>query len=586
MNDFMSLISLLKTSVKYLELKQEYFKDIPERANLKYFLEQRDQLSIFLSIYHIRKLRKDISSEFLLYELSFRNILNIFEQPSNHFLTSDDLTKINVSELFENELRIILKTLKSLIFTIEISTSNKEELVSIALDITYLNRWLIPNMSSVFNLLISYKAVVTRLQIICSCIDSLHSNIKDNDWKNTITFSFEVIKNIIENKYLLFVDSIFEYIKRYIHLINLPSLSEIEVLKLLDSLRFNTDYPMATVIAMEMNQLIPDYYEGHRMNLILADSGSQIANSILDRYSHWFCSAELDYNNTHMGAFPPFDTKLLVFFKYLLENYASFLSLYLSSRFTTATRLSSFDSFSSRIDEISQLPPEVQGAILEILIAVKMEQNEIMNYFFDKININLQYSKISDEWSDNFQEKACKQPFKEVLLEFKVSELNLEQLLNKVTPKIYLIGLPKSIQGLTTNSQRIFLNYYKGPQYSQALTFIAYLHELAYYLLRTDPHLTTFGDANSINYDRFVANDAGLQLEENLFGTFLGLLTGEALEFVYNQQDLNREEFKSRFEKINVPRLGVESRYFRTKSSQFYVLGRCGCAYGRYKNRK
>ena len=341
---------------------------------------------------------------------------------------------------------------------------------------------------------------------------------------------------------------------------------------------------MANAIAIEMDKLIPDYFQGHRMNRILASSGSKIANDILDRYSHWFSSAEVHYNNSHIGAFTSIDTTLVIFLKNLLEKYSKCLSLHIANNFTPATKLSRFDLFSSRINMISQFPPEVQDILVQTLITANLENDELMSYFFNKINRDMKYMKISDKWSDNFQVKACKQPFKDALLKITESELDLEELLNKVTPNIYLLELPESLQGLITSSQRIVLQYFGNPLYSQALTFIAYLHELAKYLLRADPHILTVEDANSLNSDRFIAKDAGLQLEANLFGNVLAVLTDEALDFVYYQQGLTVEEFKSQFAKINTLRPGVKTIYFRTKSSKFFVVGRCGCTYRNSKH--
>ena len=518
MDDFEVLISVLKTTEKYFELEKQYCKSIPDKTNLKDFLEQKDEVSIFLSIYYIQELKKNNLSEFLLYMLCLRNILEGFGEISNSFLSSENLKIVNIPQSFDNEIRFVSKILKDAIFTIEVSASSKEELILYAVRVTQFARFLIPNSNEILNLLNSYKTVLSLLQVICSCIDTNHSNIQQTDWQLTIMDSLILIKAKKKNNYLLFFECSCNYIIRYMELINLPALFKEKVITIINDHRDKVAYPMAAVVAIEMDKLIPDYFEGHRMSLVLAGSGSIIANDILVRHSQWFLNAENDYKNTHIGTFPSIDTTILVFFKYLLENHSNFLSLYLANHFTSATNLSHFDLFSSKINLISKFLPEIQDILLEILIAVKLDNNKVMNYFFKTMRIDLKFTKISDEWSHNFQEKACKQPFKEVLLEFKRSELDLEQLLNKATPNIYLIELPSTIQGLTTNSQRILLKFFVNSPYSEVLTFIAYLHELADYLVRTDPNITTFGDANSLNCDKVIANDAGLQLEVNLFG--------------------------------------------------------------------
>ena len=103
----------------------------------------------------------------------------------------------------------------------------------------------------------------------------------------------------------------------------------------------------------------------------------------------------------------------------------------------------------------------------------------------------------------------------------------------------YLMDLPESIQGLKINGQQILLKYFINPAYSEALTFVVYLHELAHYLIkvihessysealtfvvylhefahyliRTDPNIVTFEDADSPISDRFQAKEAGFSLK-------------------------------------------------------------------------
>ena len=118
MDDFAFLISILKSTVKYFELCQQYGNSIPDRVDLKDFLERRDEFSLFLSIHYIQELNKDISSEFPLYMQCLMNILNGYEQIRSSFLTSDELDIVNIRESFENELRSVLKFLKDVIFSL------------------------------------------------------------------------------------------------------------------------------------------------------------------------------------------------------------------------------------------------------------------------------------------------------------------------------------------------------------------------------------------------------------------------------------------------------------------------------------
>ena len=91
MDYFAFLISFLQTSAKYCELEQQYCNSIPDHANLRKFLEQKDEVSLFFAIYTIQELNKSISSEFLLYLLCLRNIIDGLEQISNNFLTKDEV---------------------------------------------------------------------------------------------------------------------------------------------------------------------------------------------------------------------------------------------------------------------------------------------------------------------------------------------------------------------------------------------------------------------------------------------------------------------------------------------------------------
>ena len=204
MDDFAFLISVLQSTVKYFELCQQYGNSIPDRVGLKQFLERRDEFSIFLSIHYIQELNKDISSEFLLYMLCVRNIIYGYEQIRSSFLTSDELEIVNIRESFGNELRSVLKFLKDVIFTLEISTSSKKELLSCAANITHFAGVLIPNTNDAFILLISYSTVLDELQTMCSCINQLHSNIEKRDWEYSILGPLEIIKAINVDRYLIF----------------------------------------------------------------------------------------------------------------------------------------------------------------------------------------------------------------------------------------------------------------------------------------------------------------------------------------------------------------------------------------------
>ena len=138
-----------------------------------------------------------------------------------------------------------------------------------------------------------------------------------------------------------------------------------------------------------------------------------------------------------------------------------------------------------------------------------------LEFLFNIATINLLFANISEEWANDFINRACSPLFYDILNRFNNSGKPLREILDSVTKTIILIDMPMLNYGLVLKNKKIAIKYFTFEKNSnKAYTFIIYLHELRYYFQRLNfTNLYEFSD--NLSQQKFNENILRILKVEN-----------------------------------------------------------------------
>ncbi|CAG9332479.1 unnamed protein product [Blepharisma stoltei] len=157
--------------------------------------------------------------------------------------------------------------------------------------------------------------------------------------------------------------------------------------------------------------------------------------------------------------------------------------------------------------------------------------------------------------------------------------------------KTFYVDLPRRTHGVTVLGGVILLNLVTKEQtpFFQCVKIIAYLHELAHALRKTENGLYSFENHTPEKSERFyegypmtkrddnflkeaAKKEGGMQLETILFGNFVNKVNDEQISFINDITNWNMslDEFKSKLAKLN----SGSSTYYQLCRDQYYSIDR------------
>jgi hypothetical protein len=247
------------------------------------------------------------------------------------------------------------------------------------------------------------------------------------------------------------------------------------------------------------------------------------------------------------------------------------------------TTIEDFTLLSYIIGKILAYPIQIQYVLFEILTTIKNRRIETLNFLFFKLPIRLEFRSIDEDWARNFIERACSHPYLEVLLKFNQSERNLREILEEVTPRIYLIEMPENLSGLNLKAQSIVIELFSNEEAKEGGSFFVYLNDLAHYLRRVDcKYIKECNSPKSDCPEYPDIKEGGQQLEMLLFGDLVFSINEEALKFLLKDNSQKTLDiFQEKFKKKNMKKLGQKRVLLRKSCDNTVIIGDCGSQYNR-----
>ncbi|OMJ68329.1 hypothetical protein SteCoe_34248 [Stentor coeruleus] len=249
-------------------------------------------------------------------------------------------------------------------------------------------------------------------------------------------------------------------------------------------------------------------------------------------------------------------------------------------------------SLCSLIRHIDQLPEQIQYFIAEIL--AKLRKTEVNWFYFviEKVQKNLRFEIISQEWATDFIQLASSPPYCNILNKFKQDQnTDLKVILERITPKIILMELPEKNYGRTFYNNSIVLKLFFENEGSKGATFVIYLHELAHYLQRSQSD--TIGASESPKSEKkFGVREGGYLIEREIFGSCLYYITVEAANYIVSLQvDQDHGQFLNVFTEKNKLTIEddeiIEGKKIISlhRSSDKILLGECGSKFSNIRRK-
>lgn len=561
---FSEVISRYQTTEEFAQLANEAAQVSIDLAQIKDYLIKYNQISRYLSITNILKIRQNISCKknFNLYSLCMQNIKD---------LLTPKILKLEIENFEQKYIEFLFRS--------EINLEEADSFLTKIKEFLTIFKFMIPKKKFVLidTLILVKDNIRGFLKLTLKLKNKGNKFI--TKWEEDIKIIFDSAKRLKHKGNIDFVELYSGFMQEHIR-INFNEEQSESLIKFIDSNKTPIHYPGAYNIAIEIENKILRYcYESISNNQTI---DTQIilyqANQIKEKFKF-----QIRYHfefrpKTLVYQYPDTDQSICCFLSYLLDliDTDSFLEFY-RFQYQKTGGSKNCVSLSLKFQLIFKFPDYIKYILFEIMLLI-IEKNLRPLYFFcNKVKDSLLYKKIDHDWAEDFIRIACTPLFSNILNKFKKSQLNLEFLLRRVTPDITLMKMPKNFYGITLKNLTIAIKYFVEGKASKGATFAVYLHELGHYLQRAD--CVSIEESSSPMSEEHDTKEGGDQVEVNIFGEKLKHITYEAAEYLVSE-NLPSEisDFQKAFQKLNVPERDKKVISLN-KTEDLIYLGQCGSVF-------
>ena len=561
----LELVRICENSEVYRELLLKYPDEISSTeiaTDDENLIKLKKQISSVANILSLRN--KDFNlenlQEFLAYLVNFKDFIDNFYSEYSH----------NYS-YFELELRKLLQKVQLYVLPVFKGILEKKLITAVLKNFIIENETLIDDINGHYQLLLQYNGLMDESEIFNDFIIKNQNNIDYNRFKATVEVvlrmatcyeihfgSYEIMKEFISKAL------------NYYYRDNQNLL--LDLITIVDNLSNTRVYSKSRYTALQIEQILPNYFNPIQLSY---EKMKASFNSILSDEKVWFDYCELQIISKEIDIIPKLDILGSCFLSNFLKSFNKKVYEYYT-RFDEKTFFRNFQRLSYKFDILEQFPVFKQFAILSVFNSYKTIQIEELEFFYVKLQDNILFEKIQNNWINRFVEQALKPPYCDVLQKFKKSPKELPEILMEVKENVYLTEFPPGLMGLNLPNSNILIRKLQSNT-NEGSTFVIFLHELAHLLQRvTCACFNTFSVNISVDLALITGNKInkaviknGLIRDGKIFentlencntgsGDISGaiLCTGKTIN-----QSLNTQKYQSEGEKIIISGTIIEGDF-------------------------